>query len=70
MNMFIDIKVMLIFRRNDSEKASHLWVRPLGVLSTALNLSEVITNRPASLEAEILLNIGNSTCIVLDINVG
>ncbi len=35
-----------------------LWSRPLGVLSTALNLSQVITERIASIEAELLLNMG------------
>ena len=44
--------------RIELSQVAVLWARPLGVLNTALNLSEVITERIASLEAEILLNLG------------
>ena len=57
------MKYKNLFCRIESEKTAVLWARPLGVLNTALNLSEVITNRIASLEAEILLNIGNDHSI-------
>ena len=53
----LDKKHVLSFSIELSQVAV-LWVRPLGVLNTALNLSEVITERIASLEAEILLNLG------------
>ena len=36
------------------------WARPLGVLNTALELSKVIADRTACVEAEIYLNMGQS----------
>ena len=44
----------------DSEEAANQWARPLGVLTTALELSKAISLRIASVEAEILLNMGES----------
>ena len=41
-----------------TEDLASLWAEPLGVLSTALEMCQVIAQRVAGLEAELLLNIG------------
>ena len=44
--------------RTDSDPVS-LWVEVLGVLTTALEISQASVSREAYLEAEILFNLGN-----------
>lgn len=44
----------------------HLWAEALGVLSTALEISQVSVTREANLEAEILFNMGEKLFTSID----
>ena len=55
---YITFQYVHFYYRTDSDPVS-LWVEVLGVLTTALEISQASVSREAYLEAEILFNLGN-----------
>jgi hypothetical protein len=55
---YITFQYVHFYYRTDSDPVS-LWVEVLGVLTTALEISQASVSREAYIEAEILFNLGN-----------